>query len=248
MTVATPQLSTPIKLIDASPDFARWVENQLVIGDYLAADQNNGIIGASTLKAFAEFKRDAYLDRPEWIGQSAINLLEAIAPKDKVSEQAFAPNVKPLAKLGRIGRSATLPLVGLVYEHQEIVEGCKLTWGEMTKGLTRLPAGSTTFGSEEDIVRNIIEFAKVFRIVRDKFGSPLGMNSGYRPYFLQIGASRSQHRYGRGGDPSPLNGNYGKLLEVVKAVPQVKGIGLGMALGFVHMDIRPSARVIFGYG
>lgn len=249
MSVATPQLSTPIKLLDASPDFARWVENQLVIGDYLAADQSNGIIGASTLKAFAEFKRDAYLDRPEWVGQSAIDLLAKLTHKDRVSEQPYAPIVQPLAKLDRTGKSATLPIVGLVYEKEEILPGSFLTFGEMFRGFTRMPAASATFGSEDQLVRNAIELAKAFRQVRQKFGSPLRITSAYRPYFLNIGASRSQHRFCRGLDIAPFDGRWKDLLECIKAVDDISGIGIaGESLGFWHMDIRPGSRVIFGYG
>lgn len=243
-----PTLTHPIALTAASSPFAAWVQQRLVIGGYLPIGNVDGKIGDRTLKAFADFKEDAYLSDPRMIGQNSINLLATLEPKDKISEQPFAPNVKPLEKLGRTGKSATLPIVGLVYANEEILEGSFLTWGEMLRNFERMPAGSATFGSEEQIVRNIVELAKAFRTVRSKFGSPIRITSAYRPYFLQIGASRSQHRFGRGLDIAPHNGDLRSLLAILKVVDEINGIGLGQKSGFLHMDTRPSSKVVFGYG
>ncbi|NEO87062.1 MAG: hypothetical protein F6J87_22800 [Spirulina sp. SIO3F2] len=118
----------------------------------------------------------------------------------------------------------------------------------MTKGLTRLPMSTSDFGSDEQVVKNMIAMAKVFSKVRSKFDSPIGINSAYRPPNLKIGSSRSQHKYARALDVRPLNGDYSKLLDVIKSVPEIKGIGLaGASKGFWHMDIRPGSRISFRY-
>jgi uncharacterized protein YcbK (DUF882 family) len=84
-------------------------------------------------------------------------------------------------------------------------------------------------------------------MIRQKFGSPIAINSAYRPYTLDIGASRSQHKYGRALDLRPLNGDFKRLLEVVKSTSAIKGIGLAQP-SFLHVDIRPEKkRTIFRY-
>ncbi len=245
----TPVLTQAILLKDAPKDILLYVEKQLEIGGFLAADQVNGLYGSSTDKAFRAFKEVAYLERPTELGSYTLEKLSQLAPPDKVSEQGLFVPTKILTTTGaKTGRKAVLPVVGEVWENEEIVPGGRLSWGEVTKGLTRLPTGSATFGSEEQIVRNLIRLAEVFRVVRDKFGSPLATTSGYRPYHLPIGASRSQHKFGRALDLIPFNKDYRKLLDVMEDTPEVKGIGLGQKVGgFLHLDIRPGGRVIFSY-
>ena len=242
-----PKLTQAIELKDAPKEILLWVEKQLEVGGFLASDQVNGLYGASTDKAFRAFKEVAFLERPTELGDYTLGKLALLAPPDKVSEQSLYVPTKALTTTGtKTGRSATLPVVGQVWENEEIVPGSRLTWAEMTKGLTRLPTGSATFGSEEQLVRNMIRLAEVFRIVRDKFGSPIGINSSYRPYHLPIGASRSQHKYARALDIRPMNGEWRKLLEILRSVDAINGIGLASP-SFLHMDIRSGDQVEFAY-
>jgi hypothetical protein len=244
-----PKLVQSIELKDAPENILLWVEKQLEVGGFLAADQVNGQYGASTVKAFQAFKEVACLEHPTQLGAYTLDKLALLAPRDKVSEQSLFVPTKILTTTGtKTGVSKILPVVGQVWESEEIVQGSRLTWGEISKGLTRLPAGSATFGSEEQLVQNMIELAKVFRVVRDKFGSPLQISSGYRPHHLPIGASRSQHKFARALDLVPFNRDYKKLLAVMEDTPEVTGIGLGQkAGGFLHLDIRRGERVIFSY-
>ena len=251
--IKRPQLTTGIYLKDADAEIVKWIQLQLTEAGYLNADDNNsvdGIVGDKTLAALAAFKNDFQLEYPTAIGPSTIDVLEKAKEDDEDSDR---PEVLPSSvneDAGKkTGKTATLPIVGLVYENDMIVPGSHITWGEMTRGFSRLPMGTNDFGSPEQVVKNMVDLAKVFSKVRAKFGSPIAINSAYRPPNLSIGAAKSQHKFGRALDVRPLNGDYSKLLEAIKAVPEVKGIGLaGPGRGFWHMDIRPSAnRINFPY-
>lgn len=245
-----PKLTGAVPLKDfRDVDGVKWIQNQLVMGGYLPAGEVDGAVGPKTLAAFAQFKEEAFLGYPQDLGPSTIEKLATIEPKHKLSEQLdkLPSQLNPDAGK-KSGKSVQLPVVGLVYENEMIVPGSNITWGEMTKGLTRLPMSTSDFGSEEQIVKNMLAMAKVFGQVRDKFGSPIGINSAYRPPNLKIGSRRSQHKYARALDVRPLNNNYSKLLDVIKSVPEIRGIGLaGASKGFWHMDIRPTARISFRY-
>ncbi|HEY9761189.1 MAG TPA: D-Ala-D-Ala carboxypeptidase family metallohydrolase [Trichocoleus sp.] len=247
--MATPKLTKAILLKDVDATTVRWVQNQLVIAVYLAKDGVDGIVGDKTLAALASFKDDFYLEYPAAIGPSTIEVLESVEGKHEVEDQPDTVPTTVNADAGKkSGKTATLSKVGLVYENEFVFPGTYITWGEMTRGFTRLPMGTAEYGSPEQVVNNMIELAKVFGTVRTKFGSPIAINSAYRPPNLAIGASKSQHKSARALDVRPLNGDYKTLLEVIKAVPEVKGVGLaGPKKGFWHMDIRPGRRAFFSY-
>lgn len=248
--ITQPQLTTAIPIKDADSDTVKWVQSRLVELGYLDNENDiDGTPGNKTLGALAAFKKDFYLEYPEAIGPSTVEVLSNVEGKHEVVDQPENPPSIPNSEAGkRTGKTATLPRVGLVYENEMVVANSYITWGEMTKGLTRLPLGSNEFGSPEQVVNNMIELAKVFGKVRTKFGSPVAVNSAYRPPNLAIGASKSQHKYSRALDIRPLNGDYKNLLEAIKAVPEVRGIGIaGPSKGFWHLDIRPSSRVFFRY-
>ncbi len=226
----------------------RWVQTQLAVAGYLGPNDADGFVGPKSLGALAAFKKDFFLAFPADLGPSTIDALADVEPKHNVVDQSPKPTATNLNAGTQSGRSATLPKVGLVYANQMIVPGGFMTWGEMTKDLTRLPFGTSEFGSPEQVVNNMIAMAKVFGQVRTKFGSPITITSAYRPPNLAIGAGKSQHKYGRALDVSPLNGNYQGLLDAIRAVPEVKGVGLaGPSKGFWHLDIRPGSRVSFSY-
>lgn len=235
-----PILAVPRNIDELEPNIIRWVQTQLKVGGYLNGPVD-GICGPQTLAALAQFKSDQHLEYPRGVGQTTLNLLAQLSTPGQVSEQLEGLNQKPLANAGsKSGASANLPTVGLVYANEWILPDAYLTWGEMTKGLTRIP----TQASE---VANIQAMAKVFGQIRAKFGSPIGVTSGFRPAHLRIGVPNSQHIPGRAADIYPLNGNFAALLTLLKHESAVKGIGLGQAKGFLHVDIRPASRVIFRY-
>jgi Peptidase M15/Putative peptidoglycan binding domain len=244
-----PQLTEAILLKDVGAAEVKWVQTQLIVAGYLAKDGVDGAVGDKTLAALAAFKEAFYLEYPAAIGPSTVEILESVEGKHEVEDQPDTLPTTANADAGKkSGKTSTLPNVGLVYENEFVFPDTHITWGEMTRSFTRLPTGTAEFGSPEQVVKNMIELAKVFGVVRTKFGSPLAINSAYRPPTLAIGVSKSQHKFGRGLDVRPLNGDYKVLLEVIRAVPQVKGIGLaGPKKGFWHMDIRPGTRQSFSY-
>ncbi|MEA5418826.1 D-Ala-D-Ala carboxypeptidase family metallohydrolase [Spirulina sp. CCNP1310] len=244
-----PQLLGSVPLKDVKDrETVRWVQAQLAVGGYLAPTDADGLVGPKTLAALAAFKKDFYLAFPADLGPSTIDALADIEPKHEVIDQAPKPTATNLNAGTKSGASATLPKVGLIYANEMIVPGSFITWGEMTNNLTRLPYGTSEFGSPEQVVTNMIAMAKAFGKVRTKFGSPITITSAYRPPNLAIGVGKSQHKYGRALDVSPLNGDYQGLLDAIRAVPEVKGVGLaGPSKGFWHLDIRPGSRVSFSY-
>ncbi|WP_017303643.1 D-Ala-D-Ala carboxypeptidase family metallohydrolase [Spirulina subsalsa] len=239
----TPTLTKATELSDLSTDQVRWIQSRLEIGGYLPTGQVDGIAGPLTRKALAAFKEDLWLEFPSLVGPSTIQALSELAPRHSVSEQPQALKQQVLTNAGQLeGKSVVLPKVGKIYEHQYIVPDVPLTWGEMTKGLDfrRIP-------NSVEIVEDMERLAIVFGRVRSRFGSPIGITSGYRPAALRIGVPNSQHIFGRAMDIYPLNGDFRRLLELLKVESAVKGIGLGQKRGFLHMDIRPGDRVIFPY-
>lgn len=130
-----------------------------------------------------------------------------------------------------------------VYPSTRIIETIPLTWGEMTRNCTRIPA-------TQELVDNAIKLAQVWGEVREKWGSPLIITSGYRPPNVNKaigGASKSQHLFFRAIDMFPANGDLNGLWELVKRDSRFTGLGDGRKKKFIHCDIRPGNRIIFDY-
>lgn len=253
-TVEIPVLDRAFELSELEDKMVRWIQSRLIVGGYLEANQADGVPGPKTHKALADFKATLWLEYPSLVGTSTISSLAELGERQEETEQPEGLNqhVNPSAGK-REGRSAELPVVGLVFEHEYIVPGVPLTWGEMTKGLSkqRLPnaeainAGSDAAAKEH--VRNLQELARAFGRVRATFGSPIAVTSGYRPAALKIGVPSSLHIVGKAMDIYPLNGDFRRLMAIIKQERLIKGIGAGQHKGFLHIDTRSGNRVVFPY-
>lgn len=233
-----------LKLVDA--DAATIIEIQTLLKRKgLYPSDIDGKVGKLTIEGFAKFKESIWLDSPELIGPSVASALLEIAVDHGVSEQIQETKAEPLpeSSLGnKTGKTLKLPNGNIVYERELIVEGIPLTWGEFTQGCTRVPESN-------EIVTNIIKATKGFGKIRQTYGSPLRINSGYRPSAenVRVGGSRtSQHIKGLALDISPVDGNMKRLFEICRA-SDCTGLGRGMHRGFVHIDWRAGGRVVFDY-
>ncbi|MFM2062351.1 MAG: hypothetical protein RLZZ507_2021 [Cyanobacteriota bacterium] len=238
------QLNPPaIFITDAHPDLIKEIQEILKI-------EVDGIVGPLTKQAFAEFKEFNQLQYPLGLGvTTAKELLEFKGKEETASttDDSTGSEAKLNPSAGsRTGATMKLPGGEIVYANQYIVEGIPLTWGEATKNCTRIPTSA-------EYVANAIKVAKTWGPVREKFGSPIRITSGYRPPQVNKsigGARNSQHLYFRAIDMIPMNGDFRKLWDVLKA-SQFSGLGdavfMGRNKGFFHADIRPGGRVIFPY-
>lgn len=206
----------------------------------------DGAIGGETLGALADFKARESLANPTLIGATtAKELLEEKEEKGDGEANNASPKINTEAG-NKTGVTMKLPSGEIVYANQYVYAGVPLTWGEVTKNCTRVP-------TTKEYVENAIKLAKVWGEVRDKFGSPIYITSGYRPPAVNRavgGVSNSQHLYFRALDMQPINGDFRKLFEVLKA-SEFTGLGdavfMGRNKGFFHGDIRPGGRAIFAY-
>ena len=206
----------------------------------------DGIVGNLTEKAFADFKTSVWLNSPELLGPStAAALLEITVNHQVIEEQTQELTPLPTSSLGtKTGNSMKLVTGVTVYENELIVPGIPFTWGEMTKGCDPRRAPES-----KNVINNIIRTAQGFGKIREKYGSPIGINSGYRPPAVNRnigGASHSQHIQGLAIDIRPSDGNFTRLMEICRA-SDCTGLGRGMHRGFIHCDWRPGGRVVFNY-
>lgn len=205
----------------------------------------DGVVGGETLSALSDFKHKESLNNPTLIGATtAKELLEE--KEEKEDKEDNPPQLINLKAGQQSGNTMKLPNGKLVWANEFVVPGVPLTWGELTKNCTRVP-------TTNEYVENAIRLAKNWGEVREKFGSPIAITSGYRPPAVNRavgGVSNSQHLYFRAIDMQPLNGNFRELWKCLE-VSKFSGLGdavfRGRNKGFFHADIRPGGRCVFAY-
>jgi uncharacterized protein YcbK (DUF882 family) len=110
-----------------------------------------------------------------------------------------------------------------------------LSWAELAC------KDSTPYPREWRASRALV-LADMFEAVRARVGRPLVILSAYRTleHNRRVGGARySQHVEGRALDLRPPRGwTVARLVEAVREVPQVRGIGIYPS--FLHIDCRPS--------
>jgi peptidoglycan hydrolase-like protein with peptidoglycan-binding domain len=228
-----------VKISEIDTDTVKEIQTLLKQKEIYQGDVD-GIAGELTYKAFAEFKESVWLENPDTLGRTTAAALLEIAENHQATDEL----TKPYSTGEKTGNSLRLITGQVVYENELIVPGISLTWGEVTKGCDPDRNPET-----KEVINNIIKAAKGFGKIRDKYNSPLSINSGYRPSRINRlvgGASQSQHISGLALDICPTDGNFSKLLQICRA-SDCTGLGRGMHRGFIHVDWRPGERVIFDY-
>lgn len=236
-------LKVEYSIYEAPADLVREIQSALSVGNYYPASAIDGVTGTLTVQAFIAFKQDCKLSHPEIIGpMTALKLVELASLRQGTQEASEKLDQKPNPDAGsRTGNSMRLPDGKEVYANEYMAP--YITWGEATKDCTRVP-------TENYEVQNGLELANQFSKIRDKFGEPLAITSGFRPEAVNraIGGARfSQHVPFKALDIYPINGNFSKLWAILKA-SDFGGLGDGVTTGrgFYHADTR-IGRVIFGY-
>ena len=113
------------------------------------------------------------------------------------------------------------------------------TWSELTKGGTRIP--------ENDVItQRIVKLCKYMDGVREFLGNkPITINSGYRDpasNWAVHGSSDSRHLYGDAVDFWVEGMDVEETFQRLKNYHRTGGLAVGN--GFVHLDMRPSDRLI----
>ena len=107
------------------------------------------------------------------------------------------------------------------------------TMEEMVKSNNAKRLGIDNTPSEKE-TRNIIELVeKVLQPIRNKYGKPIYVNSGFRCEELNkaVGGSKtSQHRYGSAVDIEANNGNNTKLFYCIKEMIENGEIEVGQLI------------------
>lgn len=204
----------------------------------------DGIVGIYTRKAFSDYKSSRYLSDLLTLGETTASSLVEDIIGHKVTEQETDNSKSVLIDAGsKTGKKMILPTGETVYQNQFIIPNGNLTYGELTKNCTRL-------FTQISHCQNAIELAKVFAVVRDKFGKPIVITSGYRPEPINTqvgGVANSRHTKCEALDMTPLDFSRMELDRLFHIVLQeFNGVGDGRHRNFAHGDIRPY-QVRFGY-
>ncbi len=213
-----------VKLQNAHPSIVRAVQIPLLrVGLY--SGKLDGVCGIATSKAFAEFKRLEYLEHPNLLGTSTAKVLLEAVNDHPIPIDSFTSKGMLVIRL---------PEVGIV-SSREPIPGCQyFTWGELTKGLTRVP-------DTIEIVRNTIKLARYLEQIRRYLGNKvITVISGYRPPYINGavgGVSNSRHTFGDAADIVVDGVAPYMVFKLLNHWHNDHG-GLGNGASFTHIDLR----------
>lgn len=217
-----------------------WIQGQLAKAGLLFLEDIDGIYGARTAKAFAQFKHINFLAHPQVYGAS---VKKALIEIDEAGRQN--PSQDPPEKPYLSGSPIRLPHgLGIIYTHQPVTGCHNFTWGEFTKGGTRIPPDKAT-------LQAITKIAKGLEDIRSHLsGRAIRITSGYRPPAVNKavgGVSNSRHIIGDAADiivagVPPLDAY--KLIEGFWG----KRGGAGWSSQFTHLDCRGGYAPRWRYG
>ena len=134
-----------------------------------------------------------------------------------------------------------------------------LTWGEIACKDTAKTPYPLKWRTDPN---RLPKLTNAFEVVRDYFRMPIRINSAYRtPTYnrtLPGAALHSQHMQGRALDMVPPTGvPLREFYDAIVSMAQTRDVGIRYvrgyptddpAAGFVHMDVRPSTRLIVVWG
>lgn len=214
-----------VKLFEASSEIISAVQEQLIrVG--LLEGTVDGIAGEKTMAAFHKFKQLEYLANPDVLGATtAAVLVQATEQHSQPKDQEISPQNEQLI---------VIPEMGQVYSSLPVYPGCHFSWGEFTKGLTRIPETG-------EVVRNIIKLAHHLDDLRAFLGDrPITITSGYRPPAVNKavgGVANSRHLF---GDAADVVVEGIDSYEVYRRIDEWHGDkgGLGHSASFTHIDLR----------
>ncbi len=89
-------------------------------------------------------------------------------------------------------------------------------------------------------------FLERLQILRDMYGSPLSINSGYRcpAHNKNVGgSSKSRHMQGDAVDISIVNMSGAQKHKLLSLITQLEFGGIGIAKGFIHIDLRDKPTI-----
>lgn len=181
-------------------------------------DKIDGIPGAKTQKAFANFKSSVWLSDPELLGKSSLEKLLELGEEAK-------------RKIPSQESNHAIP----ADKSSSIIPGGSFTWAEATHNGTRQP--------QSDVVREgIIRLARQIQPYRDRVGQPFVVTSWYRPPAInrRVGGARySRHLVGDAMDfYIPGRSAKGIAAEYFRDWPGGLGIYPRMP-NILHADARP---------
>ena len=167
-----PIIEGSILLKQLNTEDAKWVQEQLNRGGYYKGSID-GIVGEKTLAAFQKFKKDAYLEFPELIGMSTVEVLASLVEAEEEADGDI--QLSEHFQLSEMLRSETAARLRIKnYPHSD----------EVTENLKAL-------------CRNVLD------PVRKHYGCAITPTSGYRCPELNRavkGAPNSQHVQGEAVD------------------------------------------------
>ena len=193
----------------------------------------DGIYGNNTLYAFNKYKEKHELTHPGYIGVTTVEHLY----NSEYSESEISTMVIVAPKDG-------YTLNNIDWNDFDSPIGKYFTVGELLRyDKRRIPTSNT-------VKENILKIVKELDKIREDWGSPIGITSGYRPPDVNRrvgGVSNSQHLTGNAVDIYPIGKNgieFEKWLD--KRWDKALGYGQRSGRGFTHLDLRPG-RIRWNY-
>lgn len=186
----------------------------------------DGIYGNNTLYGFNKYKEKHGLTHPGFIGVTTI---------DHLYNSEYSESEIPTMII--VAPSGGYNLINIDWNNFDSPIGKYFTVGELLRyDKRRIP-------TTNEVKSNILKMAKELDNIRESWGSPIGITSGYRPADVNAavgGVKNSQHLNGGAVDIYPIGKN-GIAFEnwLDKRWDKALGYGQRSGRGFTHIDLRP---------